>query len=563
MRQDRISKICGGDIELANFILRARGKESKAASLADTADEASRRLLVEIQGFPKERKNADSPQDWGRKFLSENGGCVYIDLNHLELCLPEVSSAHEHLSAWFAMLKIAEGARQAANRKLPNGDKIEVLANNSDGLGHSYGSHLNFLLTRECFENLMGKRPDLKQYFLSYLISSIVVSGQGKVGSENGSPQTGFQISQRADFFETIEGKQTTYRRPLLNTRDEPHAGFKGEEGAQALARLHVIFFDSNLCHVAHFLKIGVTQLILAMLEENNLCNPDLILGDPLNTLKMWSHDPNLTAQGTLLVSKKKRTAVEIQRGFWEEAEKFVARGGSQGIVPHAEFILQLWQEVLCDLENRNWDSLAPRLDWVLKKRILEEAMGRRCEMKWDSPQTKHLDHLYSSLNEEEGLFWIARNSGFVEELVTQEEIEQLRSQPPSQTRAFLRAHLLRKAGECVENMDWSWLNIRPDDSSATTLLLLPRPDKGTAEECASLFEGNTGLEKILRQLYMLQGKRGKNNESGRFSLRRMMRKMKYLAKKLCVSSVNFFSKWGSQESSAGASPSIEIQNSR
>jgi hypothetical protein len=281
----RLPKLNGGDIELANFVLGLPGVETGAM--------ASRGLLAEIDGLPRARsysytssrsysssytcgcatsgarEDRDTEgsggwtaQDWGRKFLATNGGCVYIDLDHLELCLPEVLSAWDHVAAWHAMLRIARDAMEAANAKLPEGRSIEVLVNNSDGHGHSYGSHLNFLVTRQLWENIVRHKPQYLGWLASFQVSSIVYTGQGKVGSENGAPPVAFQLSQRGDYFERLAGPQTTFDRPIVNSREEHHCGTLRRSGdPDAPARLHVIFFDNTLAHLSSLLKVRPPDL--------------------------------------------------------------------------------------------------------------------------------------------------------------------------------------------------------------------------------------------------------------------------------------------------------------
>ena len=358
-RPSGVPKLCGADAELGNFVLGVQSPEGSSGI-------ASRLLLREIDGLPQngaissggystyagpdglvDLEPADvlrvtaatcNPQDWGRKFLPQNGGCVYIDLNHLELCIPEVTSAYDYVAAWHAMLRIAAEAQRAANARLRAGLRIEVLVNNSDGLGNSYGSHLNFLITRRLWDQIFRRRPHYMTYLASFQASSIVITGQGKVGAENDTPQVPYQISQRADFFETLYGLQTTYRRPIVNTRDEPLCGLPSYGAGQwngrnrprsRLARLHVIFYDSNLCHVACLLKVGMMQIVLAMLEAGEV-NPQLMLEDPLESVVRFSHDPSLTAKARL-ASGQRLTAVELQRKFLDEAAKFIDRGGCEG----------------------------------------------------------------------------------------------------------------------------------------------------------------------------------------------------------------------------------------
>ena len=462
-----LPKLCGADIELGNFILGLQRPNG-------TGDLASRALLREIHARYSDSdaleplRHVYNPQDWGRKFLSSNGGCAYIDLDHLELCIPEVISAYDHVAAWHAMLRIARDALEAANTRLRDGLSIQVLVNNTDGRGNAYGSHLNFLLSRRAWDNIFERKVHHLLYLAAYQVSSIVFTGQGKVGAENGMPPVAFQLSQRADFFETLTGTQTTFRRPIVNSRDEPLCGrshIMPTAGAPptgvpaGMARLHCIFFDNTLCHVASLLKVGVMQLILALLEAERV-NPDLILDDPVDAVWRWSHDPTLRARARL-VSGRRLTAVELQLLFLEEAQRFAAQGGYDGIVPRAGEILALWEDTLLKLKAGDVSALASRLDWVLKFRILQRALHKRSDLTWTSPEIKHLDHLYSSLDAEDGLYWAYDKLGVVEKVVAEDRIDHFVREPPEDTRAWTRAMLLRLGGHAVDDVDWDLIKFR------------------------------------------------------------------------------------------------------
>lgn len=399
------------------------------------------------------------PQDWGRKFLSSNGSCCYIDLNHLEVCTPEVLSARDFVAASRAMLSIARGALRAAAADLFSGERLVVLANNSDGHGQSYGSHLNFLISRNAWRRLFDRLyPDIF-VLAAFQASSIVITGQGKVGSENGHEPVDYQLSQRADFIETLHGIQTTYNRPLVNTRDEAHCGHPwGTDAACSLndryARLHCIFFDHTLCQVATFLKVGTMQLVLAMLEAEQ-ADPTLILDDPVAALHTWSRDPDLSTRSSL-ADGRSITAIELQRVFLEQAKGFAETRGFGEYVPDSEAIIDLWDDTLTKLETGAIDALRSRLDWVLKRDLIELTLRERPELDWNSPEVKHLDLIYSSLDEEEGLYWTCERQGLLEQIVTHGEIQHFTRQPPADTRAWTRAWLLRAlASEQVEEIDW------------------------------------------------------------------------------------------------------------
>jgi proteasome accessory factor A len=539
----RLPVLCGADIELGNFVL---GLERHNG----TGDAASQALLREIEGLPlkesfrpmdcdcaacrKEsgaRKNSNgemtgkgiiksgglkmgfgnfNPQDWGRKFLPGNGGCAYIDLDHLELCLPEVLSAYDHVACWHAMLLIARRAMAQANAKLPDGKKIQVLVNNTDGKGNSYGSHLDFLVSRRTWNNIFLRKIHYMLYLASFQVSGIILTGQGKVGSENGAAEVAFQLSQRADFFETLMAQQTTYNRPIVNSRDEPLCGrrkWREEEDDESetaeMARLHVIFFDNTLSHVASLLKVGTMQIVLAMIEAEQV-NPDLILDDPVETVVSWSHDPTLT-KSARLTDGREVTAIELQMLFLEEAKKFVAEGGCDGIVPRAEEIVALWEDTLLKLQAGDLASLAPRLDWVLKLSVLQQVMSKRPDLTWDAPQVKHLDHMYASLDEAEGLYWAYEKSGFVERVAPIERIERFVEHPPEDTRAWTRAALLSSIEPgVVDDVNWDFIRFKyrnADNRLIKRTLDLANPLAFTREQVEGLFQEAESLHELLNAL--------------------------------------------------------------
>lgn len=555
-RKDRnnltVPKVCGSDIELGNFF---EGTENGSDS---TGYEASLALLSEIQGIPENGEwhygyqspkdtgdesskgvgcssNCDcdsgsegsgyNPQDRGRKYLPSNGGCAYIDLNHLEVCTPELTSARHYVACWHAMLRIVRNAQLRAEEKLPENIRLQVLANNSDGLGHSYGSHVNFLISRECFRNITGCRLHYTQFLASYQASSIIFTGAGKLGSENRRPSAEFQISQRADFFETILGSQTTYNRPMVNSRDEAHCGsssFRLRDRTSEMARLHVIFFDSTLCHVATFLKVGVTQIVLAMIEQGWISH-ELILDDPLKAVLDYSHDPTLCSTAKNLQGIK-YTALEHQFGILEQAKKFVDQGQVDGIVPGASEIIRLWEDTLIRLRDKDFSGLARRLDWVLKLSILKTTKNKY-GLKWKSPKMKHLDLLYSSLNPDDGLYWAYDQAGLVDKLVSDREIEGFIFEPPDDTRAWLRANILRRMdADKIQSINWDRIELKNPDRGKDcwsyeppVKLWMGDPLDYNQKQCQAAFNKSANFLDVLKKLGLLEeemsvGERWKNS---------------------------------------------------
>lgn len=498
----RVPKVLGSDVELGNFI---DGLESASGS----GPMASRLLLRQIPGI--EATPSQGAQDWGRRFLPGCGGCAYIDLDHLEVCTPETLSAFDYVTYSRAMLRIARDAVHQVNARMPDGHRVHAFANCGDGHGHSYGAHMSVLLSRAAWDTIVRRKPHYLACLAAFQASSIVVTGAGKVGSENDRPSADFQLSQRADFIETFLGEQTTYNRPLVNARDEPLCGPTGSHDAAgaetpALSRLHVIFFDATLCQTATLLRAGTTQIVTAMLEAG-LVPAHLALDDPLEALQTWSRDPSLDARARL-VSGEPITAVELQGRFLEQARACAETIGFDAVVPRANAILDLWGDTIQKLRERDWDALARRLDWVLKRQILERAIAGRPSLSWSSPELRHLDQLYASIDETEGLFWACEQAGLVDVLVGEADVRRAVEEPPEDTRAWTRARLLRRAGaERVEEIDWDRVGIRLDvpgrprwwNDRAT--VRLPLPYGATRHDHHELFAPERTLHDIVAAL--------------------------------------------------------------
>jgi len=520
---ERLPKILGADFEVGNFItgLPGGGDSGRAASSA---------LLTEIEGFPRvERRHASScncvacvakwgfayggvttepvydPQDRGRRFAG-TGHCFYIDLDHLEFCLPEVRSARDFVAAKRAALARVRRALRSANAGLPAGQRLVVLLNNSDGQGHSYGSHYNFLVTRSCWDRIFGRRLQHLLWLAAYQASAAVLFGAGKVGSENGVARARYSLSGRADFLEVLLGTQTTWQRPICNARDEPLCGDRRRRSRSARrpegARSHVICFDHCLCDGAVFLTAGVGQIVHALLEDGRVSLAPL-LDDPLGALSLWSQDPTLTATAALLDGTPV-TAVELQRLFFAEATRFAERGGLDGFVPGWAEILDYWDGTLRILEARDFAAAARRLDWALKLRTLEEGMRQRPTLTWDSPESKHLDLAFASLDESEGIFWALEAAGETERLVSDDDVALRAEHAPEDTRAWTRAALLQRGGDAIDDVDWDRVRFKTHDRFGQPqfrVVHLPEPAGSSKSDTAVHFRKARTLEELLTRL--------------------------------------------------------------
>jgi proteasome accessory factor A len=285
-------------------------------------------------------------------------------------------------------------------------------------------------------------------------------------------------------------GHQTTHSRPLLNLRDEPHAG-------KELARMHIIFFDNVLAPVANYLKAGTTQLVLAMTEAG-WADPGLLLDDPLAAAREVSRD--LSLKQTLPMARRGLawTAVEVQKAVADLAGEFVASGAAADVVPGAEAIVGCWRETLDLLARRDLGALARRCDWVLKYLLLDRQRGRT-GLSWRSAEMKCLDWLYASIDPRDGLFWQMAAAGMVEAMPQPARVQRFVDEPPEDTRAYLRAHVMRRFGDHIIDMDWGKVRFRLNGERywwTEARLLMPAPDRlGRAEvepaleRCATLQE--------------------------------------------------------------------------
>jgi len=476
-------KIIGCDFELANSLERNGRMDGNVG-------EAAKLLLDEISGYPRQRGWGGSFLEWGRRFLEGNGGSAYIDSDHLEINLPEHARAADHAAVLHAGLRIARNAQVAAQEKLSRG-RLNVMAAVSDG-HESWGHHLNIMVSRQLFDQMFTRKPHLIGFFGTHLATASIYAGHGHVGPGNKRAACDYQLSQRADWFEELIGQQTTHERPLLNLRDEAHAG-------RDLARMHIIAFDNVLCPVANLLKAGTTQLVLAMAEAG-WADAAAQLDDPLAAFAEVSRDLTLKKALPLVGRGRQGSAVEIQRRLADLAGEFVASGEGGDAVPDAAAIVALWQETLDRLARRDLEALTGRCDWVLKYLLLDRFRARR-GLAWESPDMKCLDLLFSSLDPQEGLFWQMAAAGQVENMPASETIERFVAEPPDDTRAYLRAHALRRFGEHVATLNWDRIRFRLQSDRfwwSEAVLAMPDPSRlGRAESEPLLAKSETLTELI------------------------------------------------------------------
>lgn len=366
-----------------------------------------------------------------------NGARLYVDHAHPEYSTPEVTTPLDIVRYDKAgELVMAAAAEQAARL---NGGLITLYKNNTDNKGVSYGAHENYLMSRRTpFAAIVGQ-------LTPFFVTRQVVCGAGRVGIGQDGHQHGFQISQRADFFEVEVGLETTLKRPIINTRDEPHAD------AEKYRRLHVILGDANLAELSTFLKVGTTSLVLAMIEAGWL-NDDLRIAEPVRELRSISHDPSLRHL-VALADGRTMTAVQVQQEYLDRARKFVDdRLGSDADAQTVQ-VLDEWESVLTRLSEDPM-SLAGELDWVAKLRLLN-GFRERDGLEWSSPRLHAVDLQYADVRPDKGLYHRLVQRGSMRTLISTAEAETARDEPPSDTRAYFRGECLRRYPEAVAAASW------------------------------------------------------------------------------------------------------------
>lgn len=364
-----------------------------------------------------------------------NGARLYNDHTHPEYSTPECRTLRDLLAHDRAGERILQRAAERRNAAL-GGPHVQLYKNNTDFHGHSYGCHDNYLLPRSI------PFPAIVAGLLPFLVSRQVIAGAGKIGieSQNGVLQRGlFQLSQRADFMETELGIDTMHNRPILNTRDEPHAD------RARYRRLHLIVGDANMCEYATALKVGSTRLVLDLIALG--AAPALELEHPVSAIRIISRDPDLKA-----VVRRKRggtiSGLELQAAYLEAAQKRLA-----GADEETDWILREWSETLGQLASDR-TRLVGRLDWVTKYWLLETFV-REERVGWDDPWLTSLDLEYHNINPERGLFLGLETQGMNARLVTEAEIQAALNAGPSETRGGIRGLCIRRFPDQIKSVQW------------------------------------------------------------------------------------------------------------
>ncbi|WP_342751379.1 depupylase/deamidase Dop [Murinocardiopsis flavida] len=433
--------------------------------------------LRDARGFDLAREVADPTQltdeDLGlANIILTNGARLYVDHAHPEYSAPEVTNPRDAVLWDKAGEHVMADAAQRASA-VPGAEPIQLYKNNTDNKGASYGCHENYLMRRS---TAFG---DIVRHLVPFFTSRQVVCGAGRVGLGADGRDPGFQISQRADFFEVEVGLETTLKRPIINTRDEPHAD------PDKYRRLHVIIGDANMSEISTYLKLGTTSLVLAMIEDGFL-SVDLSMETPVADLRAFSHDPGLTHTARLRDGRR-MTAVQIQREYLDQARKYVEDRFGADVAPDTADILTRWQSVLDTLDDDPM-RLADQLDWVAKLKLLEGYRSRD-DIGWGHHRLQLVDLQYSDVRPERGLYNRLVARGRMRRLLDPADVEHAITEPPEDTRAYFRGRCLAKYSDSVAAASWD--SVIFDLPGYDSLQRVPtlEPQRGTKEHVGGLLD--------------------------------------------------------------------------
>ncbi|MBA2698084.1 MAG: proteasome accessory factor PafA2 [Nocardioidaceae bacterium] len=432
--------------------------------------------LRDARGFDLSRNLADPSQltdeDVGlANLILTNGARLYVDHAHPEYSTPECTNPHDVVRWDKAGDQIVVAAANAVH--IPGQNPIVMYKNNTDNKGASYGSHENYLMQRST------PFPDIIRHITPFFVSRQVVCGAGRVGIGQDGRTAGFQVSQRADFFEVEVGLETTLKRPIVNTRDEPHAD------PEKYRRLHVIIGDANLAEVSTFLKLGTTALVLSMIEER-VISADLAIDGPVAALHAVSHDPTLTH---LIVLKDGRsmTALDLQEAYLDLARHHVAERYGADVDADTVEVLERWESVLTRLRTDPM-SLRRELDWVAKLSLLE-SYRERDNLDWDDPKLHLVDLQYADLRADKGLYNKLVQRGSMDRLVSDTEVKAAVTDPPEDTRAYFRGRCLAQYSDRIAAASWDSVIFDLPGKDSLQRIPTMEPSRGTRQHVGALLD--------------------------------------------------------------------------
>ena len=394
---------------------------------------------------------------WGRSsnvFL-ENGARLYLDVgSHPEYATPECDSVMDLVAHDKAGERVLEALLSAAELRLHEegiSGEVYLFKNNTDSAGNSYGCHENYLVARQ------GEFARMAEVLIPFFVTRQVFAGAGKV--LHGPRGAQYCLSQRAEHIWEGVSSATTRSRPIINTRDEPHAD------AERYRRLHVIVGDSNMSEFTTYLKVGVTDVVLRMVEENTIMR-DLTLENPIRAIREISHD--ITCRKKVrLANGREMSALDIQEQYLDRARRYAEHRELNGA---AGPILDEWEAALTALRAGDLDRLAPKIDWVAKY-FLIRAYRQRHGYPLSHPKVALMDLAYHDVNRERGLYYLLERKGTMDRAVGEREVQRAMHDPPQTTRARLRGEFIRQAKQRRRDYTVDWVHLKLNDQAQRTVL--------------------------------------------------------------------------------------------
>ena len=413
---------------------------------------------------------------WGRSsnvFL-RNGARLYLDVgSHPEYATPECDDISELVAHDKAGERILEGLLVDAEQRLHDegiaGD-IYLFKNNTDSAGNSYGCHENYLVGRQ------GEFSKIADILIPFLVTRQVIVGAGKIIQ---TPRgASFSVSQRAEHIWEGVSSATTRSRPIINTRDEPHAD------AEKYRRLHVIVGDSNMSETTTLLKVASCDLVLRMIEEGVVMR-DLTMENPIRAIREISHD--LTGRRKIRLSNgREASALDIQLEYLTRARDFVDRRELR--TPVIDKALDLWERGLKAIESQDFDLVDREIDWVIKLKLIERYRAKH-GLPMGHPRIAQLDLAYHDIHRNRGLYYLLEKRGAVARVSDDLTIFRAKTVPPQDTRAKLRGDFIRKAQERRRDFTVDWVHLKLNDQAQRTVLCKD-PFRAVDERVQRLIDG-------------------------------------------------------------------------
>ncbi len=412
-----------------------------------------------------------------------NGARYYVDHAHPEYSAPEVMNPRE-VVLWDRAGE--EIARESMDLLREVGRDIAIYKNNVDGKGAAYGTHENYLMDRSVEFN------DVIRYVTPFFVTRPILCGAGRLGLGPHSEKPGFQISQRADYVENDVGLETTFNRPIINTRDEPHAE------PSLYRRLHVIGGDANQFDVSNLLKVGTTSLVLWLLEQDALplALESLMIDEPVAATWEISHDPTLTRKIDMHDGTS-RSAIEIQQIYLDVVREALEQVGE--IDFDTQEILDLWQEVL-DALRTDMFSVAGKIEWIAKFQMMD-SLRQRGGLSWDNDKLRAFDLQWHDLRPEKSIVNRLDQVGRIERIFHPEQVLWATTHAPESTRAYLRGGLIRRFAGNIAAAGWDGIVL--DVPGYDDLVRIPtmHPQRGTRRLVGDILEGSSSIEDFLVRL--------------------------------------------------------------